>query len=211
MFKADDLTGKRFGYLTVIERSANHIRPNGYKEVMWKCRCDCGKEVIRSAKTLKRYNRCSCGCMKSTVTREHATTHGCTNTRLFRIWSGIKTRCNNPNDQHWDDYGGRGITICKEWKNDFVAFKNWAESNGYSDDLTIDRINVNGNYCPENCRWVNWKVQENNKRTSVKINYHGELYTMSELADMFGVKLSRIKGARHRGKLNEQYLDNLKG
>lgn len=211
MFKVDDLTGKKFGYLTVIERAPNHIRPSGYKEVMWKCRCDCEKEVVRSAKGLKRYNRCSCGCMKSTVTREQATTHGCTNTRLFRIWSGIKTRCDNPNDQHWDDYGGRGVIICDEWKNDFVAFKNWAESNGYSDDLTIDRINVNGNYCPENCRWVNWKVQANNKRTTVKINYHGELYTMSELADMFGVKLSRIKGARHRGKLNEEYLDNLKG
>ena len=138
-------------------------------------------------------------------------THGKSKDKLYRVWNGMKQRCYNANDDFYYCYGAKGITLCEEWKNSFQNFYDWAISHGYDEKLSIDRIDVNGNYCPENCRWVNWKVQENNKRTSVKIDYHCELYTMSELADMFGVKLSRIKGARRRGKLNEQYLDNLKG
>lgn len=113
--------------------------------------------------------------------------HGLKGTRLYRIWNGIKNRCFNPNYHRYSDYGGRGIKVCDEWKNDFQSFYDWSMSNGYSDNLTIDRINNDGNYEPSNCRWVGLKVQANNSRHCNNIQFNGEVHSISEWARITGI------------------------
>lgn len=124
--------------------------------------------------------------------------HGETNTKLFRVWSHMKERCERKNHQYYKDYGGRGISVCEEWK-EFIPFKKWAEENGYSDGLTIDRIDNNGNYCPTNCRWVSQIVQHNNKRSNRIIEYNGMEYTLSMLARKFGMKSTTLKERLNAG------------
>ena len=114
--------------------------------------------------------------------------HGKTNTRLYEIWRAIKKRCNLITHKYYKDYGGRGIIVCDEWLNDFMNFYYWAINNGYRDDLTIDRIDVNGNYEPNNCRWVTRNVQLKNKRNNVYITYQNKTQTMSDWAKEFGLK-----------------------
>ena len=126
-------------------------------------------------------------------------THGMTKTRLFNIWMSMKQRCYNANKQHYDCYGGRGITVCDEWKHDFQAFHDWAMKNGYSDDLTIDRINHDGNYEPSNCRWSSLKKQANNKRNNCLVEYKGQVYTIAELSDIYGIKYSCLYNRLHKG------------
>lgn len=137
-----DLTGQRFGKLTVIARAEN----GGDRYVRWKCQCDCGNITVVRAGHLKSGNTTSCGCVHVDELRQRLTKHGQKQTRLYRIWQGMLRRCDNPKRKDFKDYGGRGITVCEEWKSSFLSFQEWAVSNGYAEDLTIDRQNPDGNY-----------------------------------------------------------------
>ncbi len=162
MGKIKDLTGQKFGRLTVIKMS----ELDRWKQAKWLCMCDCGNVVNVKSGNLRIGHTQSCGCLQKEATSKSNTTHGKRKTRLYRIFIHMKDRCYRESDKRYKDYGGRGITICQEWLNDFQAFYDWAMANGYKEDLTIDRIDVNGNYEPSNCRWTTWEEQAKNKRNS---------------------------------------------
>ena len=191
--KLIDLTGQVYERLTVIKRVDDYISPSGNRKVQWLCKCECGKEVIVTGNNLKNGNSKSCGCYNRELLTKMNLTHNASNTRLYHIWSCMKDRCYNPKNKKYKDYGGRGIAICDEWINDFEAFANWAYDNGYIENVprgecTIDRIDVNSNYCQQNCRWVNQKVQSNNKRNNHYITYNGETHTVTEWNNILGYK-----------------------
>ena len=147
------------------------------------CRCSCGVEKMIGIADLFSGGTKSCGCFSTDHLRAFSTKHGSEGTPLYSVWSGIKNRCLNPGTDGFHCYGGRGISICPEWLNDFTQFKTWALVSGYRDDLQIDRADVNGDYTPSNCRWVTSKVNGNNRRNNVLLTAFGETKTMSEWAD----------------------------
>jgi len=159
MGKLIDLTGQRFGRLVVIERAENKGGHAG-----WLCQCNCGKDVIVSSSSLRRGLSQSCGCKRREEISCLRSKHKGTKTRLYNIWQNMLKRCNNPHSSRYSDYGGRGITVCDEWLHDFIAFRDWALTHGYRDYLTIDRINNDKGYSPDNCRWATVAEQNRNKR-----------------------------------------------
>ena len=164
MPKLQDLNGAQFGRLTVTGRAEND--KSGL--VRWRCVCSCGKVVVARGQDLRRGRQVSCGCWRDENTTKRDTKHGHTGTRLHRIWKNMKSRCYNPRVASFKDYGARGIRICAEWVDDFEAFYTWAMTHGYRDDLTIDRIDVDSGYSPNNCRWATHAEQQQNKRKDKK-------------------------------------------
>lgn len=176
--KLIDLCGKRFGKLTVIKRVGTM-----WGSPYYECKCDCGNTTYVSASNLRSGKTKTCGeC-------EH---HNLSNTRIYRIYQGIKQRCLNPNNPSYEYYGKRGIKICKEWLDDLMNFYNWSMDNGYEDSLSIDRIDVNGNYEPSNCRWATMKEQANNTRNNHIVSYKGEEHTISEWADILNLDYKTV-------------------
>ena len=197
-----DITGMRFGRLVAIEPS--HI--SKYGKWVWKCKCDCGNECLALAATLLNGGTKSCGCLNREVLKTCHLKHGGSDTRLYKIWSGIKKRCLNERSLCYKWYGGRGISVCDEWLGDhgFENFRDWSMKNGYRDDLSIDRIDNDGNYCPDNCRWADRKTQANNKSTTRRYEYQGKQYTAGELADLCGLSLTTLKSRlKHGWSVNE--------
>lgn len=192
-----NISGMKFGRLTAIEC----VGINKEKRAVWKCICDCGNVVNVAGKSLRTGNTKSCGCYSIEKSTERIvklnTKHGGTHTKLYHIWSGMKDRCYYKKCINYNRYGGKGIKICEEWLNDFSKFRIWAENNGYNENLTIDRIDSNGDYCPENCRWATPRQQANNRSTNVILNCKGESHTAAEWERIVGLPknmiLSRIK------------------
>lgn len=181
MFK--DLTGQTFGNLYVVRRS-NDIKGR----VAFLCECKCGNEVTVTSRSLLSGNTRSCGCLHKQQLSERNYKHGGTHSRLYRIYRNMITRCNNPKAIEYKNYGGRGITVCDEWSSSFIAFRTWAGNNGYSDSLTIDRIDTNGNYEPSNCRWITLQEQGFNKTNTRYFEYKGQSKCLAEWAEIFGIK-----------------------
>lgn len=183
--KPIDLTGKKFDRLTAIKSIGSDKR----NRTKWLCECDCGNTVITLASSLLSGNTKSCGCIKREmlIQRNKKGIHGYSRTKIYRIWYAMKQRCSVDKD-----YAGRGISVCNEWL-DFQVFKNWAFNNGYSDGLSIDRIDVNGNYEPANCRWIELQAQANNKRNNHFITYNGETRTLAEWSRKTGIESSLLR------------------
>lgn len=186
----EKILNKKFGRLLVVRKVKDNT-------ALYECVCDCGKTVFAYENSLKSGNVKSCGCYKLDLIKNLQLKHNMAHTRLYNVWKDIKKRCYNPKTRSYANYGAKGITVCEEWKNDFVAFHDWAYANGYDENAeygtcTIDRIDVNGNYCPENCRWVTLKAQANNRRNNVFITYNGKTDTMSNWAHELGISYNCI-------------------
>lgn len=191
---SEDLSGKRFGRLIVIK--FDHMGPKG--RAYWLCRCDCGNEIIARQDGLKNGHTRSCGCYAVDTTKKLATKHNLSSDRLYSIWRGMRYRCRDTNAKR---YGGRGIEVCDEWEN-FESFYNWAMDNGYEPGLTIDRINNDGDYCPENCRWADNITQANNKCTNRVIEYKGIAHTVKEWSRLLGIHYETL---RHQLNCNDMH------
>ena len=187
MGKFIDLTGQKFGRLTVISRAEN----NKHKQAMWRCRCECSNEKnIRSSALISGHTE-SCGCLTRQALKAATTKHGLAKTRLYHIWKDMKKRCYNPNCKAYKNYGGRGIKICDEWlgkENGFMNFYNWSMANGYNDTLSIDRKDNDKGYSPDNCRWVSMQAQIDNRRCSKTFTYEGiEYKSLAEASRQLGI------------------------
>lgn len=193
-----DIIGNRYGRLTVISYSHNVKRENkgGYKHY-YNCKCDCGNDCVAERSALGRTKN-SCGCIHKEQLVKRNKSNALDNEivekyeRLHRIWNAMKHRCENKNDDNYDRYGGREIKVCKEW-HDWFKFKEWAINNGYSDELTIDRIDYNGDYEPNNCRWATYKTQANNTSKNKYIEYQGRTQTLTQWCEELDLPYNRTK------------------
>lgn len=184
-----DLSGQRFGKLTVIGRA-----PNKNSKTMWYCLCDCGDSTTVSSTHLRSGHTISCGCYKAENMSALFATHRMKDTAIYRMWHNMRARCKYESTDRYKNYGGRGIQVCQEWDESFEAFYQWALSNGYRDGLSIERKDVNGNYCPENCCFILLEDQALNRTTTRYIEHNGIQKPLSVLAKEIGknsVTLSR--------------------
>ena len=189
-----DLKGREFGRWKVLERGDDYVDKNGRVYHKWVCQCSCEKGTIKEVlgKNLLRGTSNSCGCLAAEAASKNFSKHNKSNTRLYNVWLNMRKRCSNKNDPAFERYGGRGIAVCEEW-NDFNNFEEWALANGYSDNLTIDRIDNNDGYRPGNCRWADYKTQANNRRKNMHITIDGITHTASEWSDITGIPSYEIR------------------
>lgn len=187
-YRNEDVTGERFGRLVAIEKVKN-------KRTQWVFRCDCGNTIVLPYSRIL-YGQHSCGCMRKETAKKWVksnTKHNCSRTKLYRKYRAMIDRCYNKNVRNYNRYGGRGIFVCEEWKNSFEAFQEWAYKSGYDPNLdgrieqSLDRIDNDREYSPENCKWSTAKEQQKNKECSRLYEYKGKYYTSSEFADTFGI------------------------
>lgn len=194
----DNLVGRKFGRLRIIAFDHMDKNSNSY----WLCECECGNTSIVRRGHLLSGGTVSCGCKVIDFNKKNHTTHGMTNESIYKSWYSMKHRCNNPNAANYAGYGGRGITVCDEW-DDFDNFYEWSMSHGYAPGLSIDRINNNGNYSPENCRWTTSSEQANNKRDTIFVTYNGQTHSIAEWARLFNVVYSTLSRRINRGVMRD--------
>ncbi len=203
MAQRKDLTGMVFGRLEVINRTDDYISPKGEHKSRWLCKCQCGNVTEVTGADLLRGDTKSCGCYQREFRSINKSTHGQSKSRLYQVWKNIKARCYNPHHKNYADYGGRGIVMCPEWKESYESFYEWAKTNGYREDLTealtVDRIDNNGNYEPNNCRMVNRVVQANNRRNSILVTYNDETHPIKWWANKIGIPYNTLYGRITRG------------
>ena len=206
--KAVDIAGQRFGRLVALEP----CRSPEWKHRRWKCICDCGNIHYAETSSLRNGSCKSCGCQNDEVRKSgvNRRIHGGAGTRLYRIWKQMKTRCYNEHSPDFRDYGENGITVCDEWKNDFSAFREWAESNGYADSLSIDRVDVTKGYSPENCRWADNSTQANNKRNTIIVEINGIARPIAEWAKIAGLSRQTVYLRYYNGHRGEDLIAPLK-
>lgn len=185
-----DITGQRFGRLTAIKRI------EGKNPTYWLCECDCGNRKEIQLNNLTTGNSKSCGCLSK---EHHVIKHNASNTRLYNIYLAIKNRCLLKSCSNYKRYGGRGIKVCQEWIDNFENFREWSISNGYNDQLSIDRIDNNGNYCPENCRWTTVKEQANNRKSNVILTYNGISQTIMQWSEEINIPYMTLRARIERG------------
>lgn len=183
-----DITGQTFGRLTAIK----YVYSDKSRTAVWQCKCNCGNIVNVKGTELRNGQVNSCGCLQKERARMSNTKHGKSNTKLHPVWRGMKQRCYNKNDKRYKYYGARGIAVCDEWRNDFMAFYTWSMNNGYKEGLTIDRIDINGNYEPDNCRWTTQKQQNKNTRHNKNYTINGETYCLKDWCTILRLKYSTV-------------------
>lgn len=189
----EDLTGRVFGRLTVIEQAEDYITPgDGRHRHRWRCRCTCGNEVIITGQVLKSGGSKSCGCYQKELVGNMARIHGGYGERLNHVWNSMVQRCCNKNHISYHNYGERGITVCDEWRNDYAVFKEWALSAGYKEGLTLDRINNDLGYYPDNCRWVTMKEQSRNTRHNIYYTHDGETMCLSAWCEKLNLNYKKV-------------------
>lgn len=194
-----DISGQKFGKLTAIKcvEKANYTSK-------WLCKCDCGNDKITRIDSLLSGRCRSCGCLNQNRKCKHGGAKNGKTERLYHVWQDMKNRCYNKNIKHFDRYGGRGITVCEEWLRDYGKFREWAINNGYDEnanhgECTLDRINNNIGYSPENCRWVSMSIQDNNRSTNKYYEYSGESHTISDWCRKLGLNCRLVESRIERG------------
>lgn len=207
-----DITGRRFFRLVAIERDESK---NDGRHIFWKCKCDCGNEIVVRKDSLLSGHAKSCGCyLAERYIDGHLKTHGMSDSRLYKTWISMRRRCYANSDSSYQAYGGRGITICEEWKNNFQAFADWAYANGYNENKnrryqSIDRIDVNGNYCPDNCRWADCETQNYNKRVTRKIVVEGKEKTLKDIEKEYGIPMSTLRSRYKKYKSGKYTVEDM--
>lgn len=201
--------GERFGRLVVIKEVEPRQCKKG-KVRRFLCQCDCGNTTTVAINHLVSGETKSCGCYKKEPSLMAAKSQKypkhMTSSRLYTIWNGIKSRCYVKASSSYKRYGAKGITMCDEWKNDFVSFYNWSIENGYADNLTIDRINGEGNYEPSNCRWASYTKQANNTKANVFLTLNGRTHTFAEWGRIVGIKSTTLQQRKYAGWSDERTI-----
>lgn len=203
-----NMVGFKTEYLTVVK----YVGKNYENRSLWECICKCGNLTYATGKSLRNGEKVSCGCKRFKVLSNQGKlnkTHGDTNTRLYSIWVSIRKRC-NPKYKHlskYKFYSGKGIKVCSLWDNSYEEFKQWAIENGYTDNLTIDRIDSSKHYCPENCRWVTMKDQQNNRSNTIYIKYNNEYVPRGVLADRLGITIQALGYRSRYGSDKDSYKE----
>lgn len=186
MYEENKWIGQKYNMLTVIG-----IEKNDKQECwMWKCKCDCGNTTVVKPYEIINNKTHSCGCLRKSG-KQVPIIHGDSHKRLHNLWWSMLERCEKPTKKTYKNYGGRGIKVCEEW-HEYINFKEWALSNGYADDLSIERIDVNGNYCPENCKWIPMKTQARNRRTTHYVDYDGERISLAEACERANLPYKQV-------------------
>lgn len=191
------IIGKRFGRLTVKE--LDHIGKN--RGTWWKCACDCGNETVVYRGSLTSGDIISCGCYRKEHIHEYGKTHGLTSSPLYSVWSGMIQRCANPNADNFERYGGRGITVCDDWRNHYESFHNWATESGYKKGLSLDRRDNEKGYFPENCQWADRYSQQNNTRRNHYVTWNGITHSIAEWSRILGVNHETLRYRINHGNM----------